>query len=83
MIPITLESVRIMAEDATRAPARSGKHRHVPVCYHCASADTMEPFQRSSMVPVLSRVLPGLRRRYCRNCARHFYCWLPRSRSVA
>lgn len=82
MIPIDLESVRIMAKDGNRAPSRTSR-RDVPVCYHCASIDTMEPFHRSATIPLLSRVLPGLRRRYCRNCARHFLCWLPRSRSVA
>ena len=55
---------------ARARPGRSGAI--VPMCYFCSSVDTMEPFQRSERVAVLSRLIPRLRWRYCRTCARHF-----------
>ena len=59
-----------------RRRTRRVRERQVAVCYHCASNDTMEPFSRPSHVFILSRLIPGLRRRYCRTCTRHFLAFI-------
>lgn len=58
---------------ARRAPEPRREHA---VCYHCSSRDTMEPFARPERIFVLSRIIPRLRRRYCRACTRHFIAFL-------
>jgi len=61
--------------DGPAAAARRKKPRHDDdgaICYHCDSADTMPPFARPARVFLLSRIVPVLRRRYCRSCTRHF-----------
>jgi hypothetical protein len=59
---------------AAAAPAPDGRTRarHDIVCYRCSSTDTMEPFSRRSEIWLVSRLLPFVRRRYCRSCGRHF-----------
>lgn len=59
---------------ATPEPAAG---QAVPMCYYCSSIDTMEPFVRSDRVFLLSRLLPRVRARYCRNCTRHFLFLAP------
>jgi hypothetical protein len=49
----------------------------LPMCYFCSSTDTMEPFDRSDHLPVVSSVFPRLRVRFCRSCTRHFLAVLP------
>jgi hypothetical protein len=44
-------------------------------CPFCRASDHMSPFSRSDRVPLLSRLLPRVRWRYCRRCARHFIVW--------
>lgn len=62
--------------------SQEGTGKHTPVCPFCFSADTMEPFRRSSHVTLLSRIMPRLRWRYCRFCTRHFLSFLPRGRQA-
>jgi hypothetical protein len=68
----------VHASDSAQSPARRRSRRtseprpEHAVCYHCASSDTMEPFARPERIFLLSRIMPRLRRRYCRACTRHF-----------
>lgn len=48
-------------------------------CPFCRSGDTDRPYRRSEQIFLLSMLLPFLRRRYCRSCARHF--WVIRRRA--
>lgn len=64
----------------SHSSGRTGRsNRNVPICPYCFSEDTMEPFRKPSRVMLLSRILPRLRRRYCRSCTRHFLVFVPRS----
>ena len=58
-----------------RASDRDGGR--LPMCYFCSSTDTMEPFDRSDHLFVVSSVFPRLRVRFCRSCTRHFLAILP------
>jgi len=42
-----------------------------PKCLFCGSMDTMPPFRKSERIPLLTALFP-IRRRYCRECSRHF-----------
>jgi hypothetical protein len=53
-------------------PAHTRPEPVPPMCWFCSSLDTMKPSHRAERVPVLSRLFPNLRWRYCRTCSRHF-----------
>lgn len=44
----------------------------VPKCFFCRSTDTMVPFRKRENIFLITTLVPGIRRRYCRQCARHF-----------
>ncbi len=54
------------------ARSDAGSGAVLPMCYHCSSTESMEPQGRAAAVPVLTRLIPGLRWRFCRHCHRHF-----------
>lgn len=73
---LTLHALRAPGLTGSRVRRRAEPRRENAVCYHCASSDTMEPFARPERIFLLSRILPHLRRRYCRACTRHFIAYI-------
>lgn len=47
-------------------------------CPFCRSHDTDFPYFRPDRIGLLSVLIPRLRRRFCRNCGRHFFAVIPK-----